>query len=575
MQRPSLALLLVLCLAPCVAGGFTRVNVCHSDTGGGGPGTTNLSSALAVEGDISIECPAGSVLRVSSSYNVSRNVSIDGRGVTLLIDTAALPTFAIGAGARLRMRELTLTSTGPVPSGRSPGLATFLVGRRGTLELEAVTARGLARPAFVMEDGRAVLFRSRFEHGVDPIRVDGGRVEIHAKTAFEYWDTALQIHRGSTSISGATFRRSRLVMDRCTFTIADSEFLDSDVRSKVLPGGAIDTDCDGRIDRSLFVNNHAIDGGAINLRNGMADVRLFRVRFFHNSATRTGGAIHRHKFLLVRGSRAPPLSLGYCVFRANHAENGGGVYLPSGVVEARAVHFANNIARHTGGGIYARAFRMSRGTLVGNSAAVQGGGMYSLVDGHPFRGLVTNVVANSLVVKNSAPEGAGIYGSAMRVVNSTIADNIGSGISGGAARVRPAITLTNTLVTRNSGGECAPPSGSDGEIVANGPNLQFPSSSCPGITVADPTLDPLYSPVVGSPALAAADLNVCKSDPVSARDVFGEPRPQGKGCTIGAVENAVDRLVFSRLLRDRHEFPAQLIDRIRETARRVWGDGTQ
>ena len=571
-MRPSLVLLLLLSLSPCLASAVTSVNVCHSDTAVGGPGTTNLASALAVGGDISIDCPAGSVLRVSGSHSVSRHVNIEGRGVTLLIDTAALPAFAIGAGARLRMSELTLNSTGSVPTGRTPGLTTFLVGRRGTLELEAVTARGLARPAFVMEEGRAVLFRTRFEHGSDPIRVDGGRVEILPKSAFEYWDTALHVLSGSVSISGTTFRRSRLLMDRCTFSIVDSEFLDSDVRSKALSGGAIDTDCSGRIDRSLFVNNHAVDGGAINLRNGLADVRLFRVRFFHNSASGNGGAIHRHKFLLVRGSRAPPLSLGYCVFRANHAENGGAVYLPSGVVEARAVHFANNVARHTGGGIYARAFRMSRGTLVRNSAAVQGGGMYSLVEWHPAPGLVTNVVANSLVVKNSAPQGAGIYGSAMRVVNATIADNIGSGISGGAARVQPAITLTNTVVTGNSGGNCAPPSGSNGVIAANGPNLQFPSSDCPGITVADPTLDPLYSPVVGSPALAAADLNICKSDPVSARDVYGEPRPQGKGCTIGAVENAVDRLVFSRLLRERHEFPIQLVERIRDAARRVWGD---
>jgi predicted outer membrane repeat protein len=568
----ALVVLLILWSGwPNVTAAATRVNVCHHDLVVS-PGLMNLSHALSIGGDITIDCPEGSVLRVTGSYSISRNISIDGHGVTLLIETTALPAFSVGAGARLRLRDLTLRSTGSVPTGRSPGLSTFLVGRRATLELERVTARGLARPAFVMEEGKGVIVGGSFAHGRDPIRVEGGHIDISGGTTFDQWATALQVFRGTVAVAGAMFRRSRLVMDRCKFSIADSEFLDSDVRSDGLSGGAIDTDCSGRIDRSLFVNNHAVDGGAINLRS-LTNVALFRVRFFHNSATGNGGTIHRRKYLSLRSQPAPPISLAYCVFRANSAENGGAVYLPNGVVEARVVHFAQNIARHTGGGFYGRSLRMTRGTFVGNSAGVRGGGIYSLVEQHPSPDLVTNVVVNSLLVKNSAPDGAGIYGSAMRVINVTIADNTGPGISAGSARVRPAaINLTNTLLTANSGGNCAPASGADGVIDADGPNLEFPSSSCPGATVADPTLDPLYSPVVGSPALAAADLHICISDPVLSRDVYGEPRPQGKGCTIGAVENAVDRLVFSRLLRECQEVPEHLLDKIREVVKRLWDE---
>lgn len=120
----------------------------------------------------------------------------------------------------------------------------------------------------------------------------------------------------------------------------------------------------------------------------------------------------------------------------------------------------------------------------------------------------------------------------------------------------------------NSGPDCFLASGNRGVIVDGGSNLQFPNGTCPGVPIRDPTLDPLYAPVVGSPALDGATLQVCVDGPVQGRDVYGEPRPQGRGCSIGAVEGAVDRLVFDRLKRRGQEVPRDLIQSLRDALSR-------
>jgi hypothetical protein len=109
--------------------------------------------------------------------------------------------------------------------------------------------------------------------------------------------------------------------------------------------------------------------------------------------------------------------------------------------------------------------------------------------------------------------------------------------------------LINSIVVGNSGGNCASRDGVS--FVDQGHNLQFPDASCaPTIAVADPKLDSLFVPGYFSPAFAAGDNSVCSAPPVGNRDVYGQPRPQGSVCTIGAVEGELQQVLYQRRYRD-------------------------
>ena len=571
MSRPTVfamapALLLATLTWSPVASAL-RVNACGEDAAIG-PGLINLQMAILAGGDITFDCRGRAELHVRQSHTINQRTTIDGGGtVTLVVERSSLPTFTVAFQQQLQLRHITLRSAGTVPAGQSPGLATVLVGRRARSTWTDVTVNALARPLFVLQEGQGIIEGGSFTGGTDPLRVQDGYLEIGKNTAFTNWTTAVRMDKGRLRIAGATFRRSRLILSGCELAISDAVFEDNDVRTAGLSGGAIDTDCKGQIERSIFRNNKAVAGGAIELR-AVRDLRLFRLRFFGNEATGDGGAVHRQAFLSFRNTPQRILSIHHTVFRGNVARNGGGAWIGSGIVDVRAAHFANNIAAQQAGALYGRALRVTRGTFVRNRAGQEGGAMHAYIARHPFAGLTTNVVSNTLVVQNDAPRGAGIYGSALRIINSTIADNQGPGIDGGQSTVAPAITVINSLLVANSGPDCFLASGNRGVIVDGGSNLQFPNGTCPGMPIRDPTLDPLYAPVVGSPALDGATLQVCVDGPVQGRDVYGEPRPQGRGCSIGAVEGAVDRLVYDRLKRRGHEVPRDLIQSLRDALSR-------
>ncbi|MCA9905657.1 MAG: hypothetical protein KC547_17500, partial [Anaerolineae bacterium] len=72
----------------------------------------------------------------------------------------------------------------------------------------------------------------------------------------------------------------------------------------------------------------------------------------------------------------------------------------------------------------------------------------------------------------------------------------------------------------------------------------FPDTSCgASIIVAYPWLDGRYAPYDWSPARFGGDDDVCASPPISGIDLFGERRAQAGSCSIGAVEQSVDRIV--------------------------------
>jgi len=142
---------------------------------------------------------------------------------------------------------------------------------------------------------------------------------------------------------------------------------------------------------------------------------------------------------------------------------------------------------------------------------------------------LTNVTITGNVAQ---PDGGGGLWNAntATIVNTTIADNSAPTGFGGGIGGAP-LTLTNTIVANNTGGNCT------ATITITGSNnLQFSGTTCAGpVTTADPLLGPLtggvYPLLAGSPAIDTGTNTGCP-----ATDELGTARPQGAACDIGAFE---------------------------------------
>ena len=298
---------------------------------------------------------------------------------------------------------------------------------------------------------------------------------------------------------------------------------------------------------TVFSNNRAtkgLGGGALNVR-GAAVVTLIGARFEGNSSDGEAGAI----LFIPLAAPDPVLDIESTVFKSNRAINGGAIKISGARLSGMGVTFSKNEATGVGGGLEAdaTAILISQGVFVENVAPE---GSAVTITGGKF-----SVFANTLMIRNKTSSGGAFVGQATQFVNSTIADNVGAGLHATAAAGTPAaaIILHNTIVSGNTvncqtaSGAPAGAAGTTAGFADGHNNLQFPGTSCGGtIPVARPNLDKLYLPVIGSPALGAADNAVCLQPPVSARDVYGQMRPQGPVCSIGAAEGDLDKEIADR-----------------------------
>jgi hypothetical protein len=188
----------------------------------------------------------------------------------------------------------------------------------------------------------------------------------------------------------------------------------------------------------------------------------------------------------------------------------------------------------------------------------------STVSGNPNGGLYVSqgdlTVINSTVSGNGfagGNSGGGLYsdaGSTTHVIASTIAGNVGlPGAGGGVSAYQSTITLKNTLISNNTGGNCFYDVGA--VFISAGHNLDN-DGSC---VLSDPT--DLHNAIAGfaggladnggpmqtiallasSPAVDAIPVtptNYCtdlNGNPITT-DQRGVTRPNGAGCDIGAYE---------------------------------------
>jgi uncharacterized Zn-binding protein involved in type VI secretion len=267
-------------------------------------------------------------------------------------------------------------------------------------------------------------------------------------------------------------------------------------------GGAIINYGPATIDRSILTDNHASFGGAVT---ALGDLTITFSTLKDNQANAAGA--------IGLGAR---LTLTHSTLSGNLATSGNGGALLIGV-PARAPEGENSVTLHNV-------------TLSGNAAQEAGGALHLDSLSHAV------FVENSTFTANNAALGGGL-----------------------STNVPGAISLHNSLVVSNPGGDCA------GSLTSLGYNMDGDDTchlTAPGdLPLTDPLLAPLTSnggPThthalqLGSPAIDQGDPVQCPAD-----DQRGFARPKdgddsdGPACDMGAYEYFVfDWWVYLPLLSD-------------------------
>jgi hypothetical protein len=243
------------------------------------------------------------------------------------------------------------------------------------------------------------------------------------------------------------------------------------------------------------------------------------------------------------------------IANANGGFLGGGVY-NSGTVIVTNSTFSGNNADGAGGGIY-----NSGGTaIIINSAFLSnsaqgaigtlGGGMYN-------RG--TMIVTNSTFSGDSANEGGGIYSQTgtVTITSSTFSGNSANSGAGGGIGTSGTLTLKNTILANNGGGDCAnfgtPTDGGynlddDGTCGLKSANHSFSNDKSVTFTSTSPqsnggptaTLALQYTTSPANDAIAAipAGTNGCTTTIVADERGVARPGSLTGNCSIGAYEYA-------------------------------------
>lgn len=535
-------------LSPAAARAGGRVTLCANDVEGlPGLGGLNLRDALIGGGTVTFGCKPGTTIEVTMTHPISSDTVVDGGGGVALRTNSDRAMFLVTGSLILRGLSLTNGFVGiitPRPQGIAAG--------PGVLGLEDCQVRRSSN-AFAVDTVR--IQHSVFEDNSGWVLI-AARVAIIHESTFTRND-AMVIRSPLAPVPG---RPTIAVVTHSTFIgnqmaiwwvgelhVSDSTFADNHNRGRL--GGAIRLRGPGQVTYSTFDRNGAKQGGAIWVDDGALSLR--RALFHDNIAVEDGGAV---------GLAAGSVVSQYGIFTGNSAARGGALKLGTQEAQPALQGAPNTFLRNRaqeGGAIYSEFGRiqLARAIFTDNRAATRGGAIVAPRQGSPVR----LTLANSLVVRNTAPSGAAISGTAIALINSTVADNLGgpailleplSHFS--LAGARGELDLRNSVVSNNAGGSCSelPP----GYVVLHdGHNLQFPGNACgAAIASADPLLDPLYVPRSGSPALQGGDTQVCAAPPISGKDIYGAGRPQGSSCAIGAVEGDIDpRLLRSGLWRVR------------------------
>lgn len=245
-------------------------------------------------------------------------------------------------------------------------------------------------------------------------------------------------------------------------------------------------------------------------------------------------------------------------------KGGGGVRNEASLFLKNVVLSKNSVSGASsddiGGGLLNRGTCSVTDSTIDDNHAYKGGGIFndswgnirifsSTVSGNSSQdgaGLINHGavnVINSTLSKNSSwgglSSGSAVYNkNQLRLIHCTIAEN-SADRGGGIRNDGGTVSMVNTLIANNQGGNCYSP----GEIISEGHN--FDSDNTCGLTSLDlKNIDPqlgllqdnggytqTYGLKPGSPAIDAG-----KSLPNISTDQRGTPRPQRESSDIGSFE---------------------------------------
>lgn len=586
-----LGLLLGLALAAATAPAPAATVTACQDARQAGSGL-NLRQALVQDTAVDFDCPAGSVIRVTAPLRLTRSTRIDGRGQVAL-DGGRTSQIFIGRGAsdRIELTGLALRSGGREP--QVAALASTVVDIAGTLVLQQVEVLGSDAPlrarAIEVSGASRFAFNSSTVLRTQTLLIGAGAV--FEDNAGEPFASANFGAAATAEITGAQFLRNRAhARWDGSLHIVDSSFLGNSAsgarETESAHGGALRLSGAVVIETSRFNANRAEgSGGALLFDRGSLKMR--RCSFDDNVAGAGGGGL---SFSHVSEDASPAtMELSYGRFSRNRAMGGGALDI-SGTAADRAVlrnlvfqgnEAAGGVAAPSSGGALSLngsvVTEIQRSSFLDNRAEGDGAALHQRHSAKPGR----LRMSNSVVARNrNLRETRG----ALTVANADFIHVTVTRNDGGLA-LTPVpllfgqgprlffgtVKISNSVLADNAAGNCrlAP---FNVTLQMSGTNLQFPGKGCgAGVASADPQLDDFFVAGPTSPARRAADPARCSAAPVAAIDLLGERRERGLPCTLGAVENTVEKEAVRRLLRV--SSPEELPALLRALRQQLWPRG--
>ncbi|MCY3781379.1 MAG: hypothetical protein OXG78_13790 [Chloroflexi bacterium] len=344
---------------------------------------------------------------------------------------------------------------------------------------------------------------------------------------------AIKLRGGTLKISDSTIRDSHagyggaIYVEHGTLEIDNSEL---SVNSAHFGGGAIASEDRSSITvtDSRISHNVARSGGGLDDTSGT--LTLVNSTVSHNSAA-YGGAIYGYAGSAPHKESAQGTTHAIVdsVISHNTAEYyGGGINSSVGKLTISGSEFSQNRAGKGGGALVFQWHDLivENSTFVGNVALNEGGALIA-------EGAAKQEVTNSTFSANSADKGGALWVGSITLTHVTIADNVAN--EAGGIALFSDVTLRNSIVAYNRGGDCGFLSKYPKEIDVT--TSLIGDASCDAIFSGAPMLHELdgnshHHPLhVESPAIDDADPEYCP-----ATDQLGNPRPNGAGCDIGAIE---------------------------------------
>ena len=222
------------------------------------------------------------------------------------------------------------------------------------------------------------------------------------------------------------------------YTIVEAAILSADATSRVFNITASAVALSG-----LAVQNGNFSGNGAGMFNS-GTLTLTDIKVSENKGN-FGGGIY---------SLGGTVALTNSTVSNNTAEFGGGILHSNGSVILTDSTISDNTASGDGGGIFNNVggtLTLTNSTITGNTAARNGGGIVNNING---------TLTDSTVSSNVAEFGGGIYNAingTLALTGGAITDNLSTGLflsgGGGIYNAGGSLTLTSSIISRNSAGE--------------------------------------------------------------------------------------------------------------------------